>query len=475
MKHFLTLAFFIITALQSQSQLLAIKFTDNGSPIADQDNFWYWQEWGQDWYTYNSSCQLETDLFKWTPGDGMWKDGFKTIYFYNNFNQNIKQVDLYFNSGTQQWDSSRQILTEYGNDDKPSVLTIQNFVNNNWQNNTRNIKTYNQRKKDSTFLEEKWENNKWKKTFLFAYTYNERDSVELRSYQVFNRNKIDSSTTRFTYRYDAFNRIDSILSQVWDTDHWSNNELKKYAYTNISYYTCTILTQRWNGLNNSWENSLLESMENDLNGYPIEWTIQTWESGYFWRNFTRTIYNFGYQCVLPLRFISFTGIQENKKVNLRWQTSDEINNGQYEVERSNDGIHFTNIGTVKAKQGSTHTNYTYTDNISLTNTDKLFYRLQAVSKDGETTFSRIIPINISGNKFDIDLRPNPAKEYIKMVSPVKAFENAFLCITDVSGRIILKRKIQADQTVDIHTLKPGLYFVKIIYDGMISQKKLVVE
>jgi hypothetical protein len=77
---------------------------------------------------------------------------------------------------------------------------------------------------------------------------------------------------------------------------------------------------------------VLESIDKDLNGNLIEWTTQTWENGYFWRNDERKIYNFGYTCVLPLHFISFTGEQQNKNVNLQWQTSDDINTVQFTIQ-----------------------------------------------------------------------------------------------------------------------------------------------
>jgi hypothetical protein len=106
---------------------------------------------------------------------------------------------------------------------------------------------------------------------------------------------------------------------------------------------------------------MLESVAIASNGNPMEWTTQTWANGYFWRNDTRKIYNFGHTCVLPLHFISFTGEQQNKNVNLQWQTSDDINIVQFTVQRSTDGINFINIGVVKAKQPNSNNNYTQTE------------------------------------------------------------------------------------------------------------------
>src|SRR4051812_48409814 len=222
MKHFLLPAFCITISLLSNAQLLAIKYTDLGSQSTDQDNFWYWQEWGQNFYTYNGSCNLESDLFKWTGGDGIWHDGDKTLYYYNGNNQSIKELHLLLNPISGQWDSSSQILKEYDNNGRLMINTIQTFINGNWQNDTRISRTYNQKKLDSTLLEEKWEQNAWKKYLFTTNAYDERDSLELVSQKVFNGSAVDSGKTRFTYSYDSLNRIDSILAETWDTDHWRN-------------------------------------------------------------------------------------------------------------------------------------------------------------------------------------------------------------------------------------------------------------
>jgi len=157
MKYFLLLAFFVTITLLSNAQLLAIKYTDLGSQSTDQDNFWYWQEWGQNFYTYNGSCNLESDLFKWTNNDGIWHDGDKTLYYYNSTNQNIKELHLMFNPNLGQWDNWYQILKEYDNNGRLMISTTQTFINGNWQNDTRISRTYNPKKLDSTLLEEKWE------------------------------------------------------------------------------------------------------------------------------------------------------------------------------------------------------------------------------------------------------------------------------------------------------------------------------
>jgi hypothetical protein len=51
--------------------------------------------------------------------------------------------------------------------------------------------------------------------------------------------------------------------------------------------------------------------------------------------------------------INFSASLEKNNVVLRWQTATEINSAWYNIQRSKDGIHFNNIGKVKAAGNST--------------------------------------------------------------------------------------------------------------------------
>jgi len=74
--------------------------------------------------------------------------------------------------------------------------------------------------------------------------------------------------------------------------------------------------------------------------------------------------------------------------------------------------------------------------------------------------------DITGGYMDIAIYPNPASEYISLVSAVSI--NGQLQIYDMTGRLVLQQAVilPANGTIvtDVHTLTPGIYMLTI-HDG----------
>jgi hypothetical protein len=78
---------------------------------------------------------------------------------------------------------------------------------------------------------------------------------------------------------------------------------------------------------------------------------------------------------------------------LSWSISEETNNAQFLVEKSENGMDYTNIGTVKG--GGTHQLkkiYNFLD-ARAGGATKVFYRLKVVDFDGTTSYSEIAMMN----------------------------------------------------------------------------------
>jgi hypothetical protein len=80
-------------------------------------------------------------------------------------------------------------------------------------------------------------------------------------------------------------------------------------------------------------------------------------------------------------------------------------------------------------------------------------------------------------KHKINIAPNPTSGvfYLRMASE---FENGHVRLFDLQGRLLMERELDpADATVRMEpqSLRPGVYFVKVILDGELLTEKLVVE
>lgn len=92
-----------------------------------------------------------------------------------------------------------------------------------------------------------------------------------------------------------------------------------------------------------------------------------------------------------------------------------------------------------------------------------------------------VGVNEQANAFSVNLQPNPAKEVATIQLSLSADSEAFIGVTDISGREVLE--IQKHHLLsgshqlplDIAQLKPGLYLVNIEINGQSIIKKLMVE
>lgn len=92
---------------------------------------------------------------------------------------------------------------------------------------------------------------------------------------------------------------------------------------------------------------------------------------------------------------------------------------------------------------------------------------------GWTDFISIIEgtsaLNNTSN-FKIKIYPNPANDYLK----IEGIEgNAILRITEMSGKLLLEQTIQKCDVVSIGKLPKGIYFVKLISNEGIIEKKVI--
>ncbi|MFI5173022.1 MAG: hypothetical protein ACHQFW_11560, partial [Chitinophagales bacterium] len=109
--------------------------------------------------------------------------------------------------------------------------------------------------------------------------------------------------------------------------------------------------------------------------------------------------------VLPVELISFTAVVSANINILSWATANEINNQWFNVQRSNTGQSFSQIGNIAgAGNSSTENNYSFIDENPFSGIN--YYRLQMVASDGSYEYSNIISIT-NNNAFGFTVYPNP--------------------------------------------------------------------
>jgi hypothetical protein len=142
---------------------------------------------------------------------------------------------------------------------------------------------------------------------------------------------------------------------------------------------------------------------------------------------------------------------------LTWQTSSEINNKQFEIERSTDAKTWQSIGIV-AGQGTSNTPkvYVFTDEKPQTGIN--YYRLRQMDFDGKFELSTILSVHFA-SKTHPSVFPNP---FTKSVVINGVNENETIHILDVLGRQVANFKAQGNSMeLDLaHLPANTIYFIK---------------
>lgn len=140
--------------------------------------------------------------------------------------------------------------------------------------------------------------------------------------------------------------------------------------------------------------------------------------------------------ILPVTWVSFAGKVNNNIAQLKWITSNEINNAGFYIQRSLDGSNYNNVGFVKAQENSnTVKEYVFTDEMPAT---KTFYRLQQIDKDGKTAYSSVIVLVNTQYQLNYQINPNPVKDKLMLVNTDGLTNNEKLnvMVTNSLGRTI---------------------------------------
>ncbi|MGL5892417.1 MAG: G8 domain-containing protein [Bacteroidia bacterium] len=188
---------------------------------------------------------------------------------------------------------------------------------------------------------------------------------------------------------------------------------------------------------------------------------------------------------LPVELLSFTGQCVEQKVQLEWVTGSETNNARFVIERSTNGLDFTEIGQV-AGSGTTSQQHTYTFSDAITGTNTVYYRLRQVDFNGLSRVYQPIAIETVLSETGanpLDVYPNPCTDQCQIVLITNPEEESLtqVQLLDATGQQVSINVIWTGinkVTLDVASsgnLKSGVYIVKGISSTHIYYKKLVLN
>jgi len=255
--------------------------------------------------------------------------------------------------------------------------------------------------------------------------------------------------------------------------------------------------------NNAGLNAVLRMhyLDQELNGFD-ENTLNLWKSanGISWQNigFTTRSNTLNYiektgladfsritlssaTNALPVHFILFNANCNNNTVKLTWKTAQEQNANDFQVEKSDDGIRFSTIGSVPASgNSSTEKTYGFTDNSS--SSGSVFYRIAETDFDGKKSYTAVNSVQCGSLRDDLRVWPNPVGPTLFVnisathASPVtiRLFDNKGALVY-IQHNALLKGSNQLD--INMSNLVSGVYSMAVEWNEGKIQKliKLVKQ
>lgn len=158
---------------------------------------------------------------------------------------------------------------------------------------------------------------------------------------------------------------------------------------------------------------------------------------------------------LPIELLSFTGRSIGSFNLLEWETTTEINNDYFTLERSSNATLFSELGTIQgAGNSNTLLHYQFTDNAPLEGVN--YYRLKQTDFDGTYSYSNIVALSNNSTNFTIWNSSNTL-----FVKSDKENLSSSLKIYNLLGELVFEKVFKENTSVETSTFSSGIYLVKV--------------
>ncbi|GBD86933.1 hypothetical protein BMS3Abin03_00858 [bacterium BMS3Abin03] len=185
--------------------------------------------------------------------------------------------------------------------------------------------------------------------------------------------------------------------------------------------------------------------------------------------------------IVPVELTSFTAMDNNGEIELKWTTATELNNQMFEIQRRNEDNQFATIGYVEGNGTSANPhNYTYIDNANISGT--LYYRLKQVDFGGMYTYSDEVKIEASGVlTFELEQNyPNPFNPSTLIAYSIPQEGFVSLNIYNLLGEKVatLVNSIQEagryEVSFDASSLASGIYVYSLKSGSSLTSRKMLL-
>lgn len=151
---------------------------------------------------------------------------------------------------------------------------------------------------------------------------------------------------------------------------------------------------------------------------------------------------------VPVELVAFRALLKSGTVDLYWRTATELNNYGFEVQRSADKRAWDVLGFVEGNGNSfSPKEYRFVDEAPLRTTDKVYYRLKQIDRDGTSETTSAVSVDMHGAVLDFTLSAHPLPFGETLTLTVEA---------------------RGEQWASIALYNSALQKIDVVYEGMVS-------
>jgi hypothetical protein len=166
---------------------------------------------------------------------------------------------------------------------------------------------------------------------------------------------------------------------------------------------------------------------------------------------------------LPVVFKSFDATRSRSNVAVKWETSTEIDNAGFNVQRNIGGAWQT-VAYVpsQAPGGNSQATLTYSFNDLNTTKGISQYRIQQVDFDGKNKFSEIRAVRGEGQLGKTTIFPNPSNNGNASIVFEDANVKRDVSVVDMTGKVIKQWRNVTNNNLQIENLPSGIFSIRIL-------------
>lgn len=191
-------------------------------------------------------------------------------------------------------------------------------------------------------------------------------------------------------------------------------------------------------------------------------------------------YQQGVDFTLPLVLKTFNASLHNNKVTLNWVTGHEKDLSHFVVERSTNGIDYSEAGIVFAYGNSTVVQqYSFPETLKTTSKGVVYYRLKMMDADKRYQYSpvRIVRLGDAPKDVMVQAYPNPVVNELRITVPAN-WQNQQVSyeLYNANGNLVKRTtntSASQTETLNVADLGTGTYIVKAYTKDEVASQRII--